>query len=123
MKENEDVILKSDEPFSIKFLASAVCTKGLLCNISGKNLQKNEKSVEILRSSFGSNEWIGLKSPLKKLGQVQAVILCSLMIFATPSRLLSTAFQLAVFQKVHSSTHLRTTGNSLDVCQTLLLLY
>ena len=42
MKENEDVILKSDEPFSIKFLASAVCTKGLLCNISGKNLQKKK---------------------------------------------------------------------------------
>ena len=51
-----------------------------------KICKKNEKSVEILRSSFGSNEWIGLKSTLKKLGQVQAVILCSLMIFATPSR-------------------------------------
>ena len=86
MKENEDVILKSDEPFSIKFLASAVCTKGLSVISLEKSLQKEEKSVEILRSSFGSNEWIGLKSPLKKLGQVQAVILCSLMIFATPSR-------------------------------------
>ena len=109
MKENEDVILESDEPFSIKFLASAVCTKGLLCNISGKNLQKNEKSVEILHSSFGPNEWIGLKSPLKKLGQVQAVILCSLMIFATHQGMALNGFSAAssrqdVFQKVHSST-------------------
>ena len=57
MKENEDVILKSDEPFSIKFLASAVCTKGLYISLKG-----DEKSVEILRIVLVLyNECIGLK--------------------------------------------------------------
>ena len=60
MKENEDVILKSDEPFSIKFLASAVCTKGLYISLKG-----DEKSVEILRIVLVLyNECIGLKKVL-----------------------------------------------------------
>ena len=44
MKENEDVILKSDEPFSIKFLASAVCTKGLSV-ISLEKVCKRRKNL------------------------------------------------------------------------------
>ena len=63
MKENEDVILKSDEPFSIKFLASAVCTKGLYISLKG-----DEKSVEILRIVLVLyNECIGLKKSFKKV--------------------------------------------------------